>query len=54
MRRGTPPLTLDGLLYGAGDAVIGINPVSDNLGDRGVDHMGGRSARARHPYAVVR
>ena len=22
---------LDGLLYGAGDAVIGINPVSDNL-----------------------
>lgn len=25
--------TLDGLMYGAGDAVIGINPVSDSVGD---------------------
>jgi len=25
--------TLDGLLFGIGDAVIGINPASDNLGD---------------------
>lgn len=24
--------TIDGLLYGAGDAVIGINPASDNVG----------------------
>ncbi|QNP59160.1 ethanolamine ammonia-lyase subunit EutB [Paenacidovorax monticola] len=29
--RGVAASTLDGLLYGAGDAVIGINPVSDNL-----------------------
>jgi ethanolamine ammonia-lyase large subunit len=29
--RGIAVSTLDGLLYGAGDAVIGINPVSDNI-----------------------
>jgi len=29
--RGVAASTLDGLLYGAGDAVIGINPVSDSL-----------------------
>ncbi|SEM04709.1 Ethanolamine ammonia-lyase heavy chain [Variovorax sp. YR750] len=29
--RGVAASTLDGLLYGAGDAVIGINPVSDNM-----------------------
>jgi ethanolamine ammonia-lyase large subunit len=30
--KGIAASMLDGLLYGAGDAVIGINPVSDNLG----------------------
>ncbi len=30
--KGIAASILDGLLYGAGDAVIGINPVSDNLG----------------------
>jgi len=29
--RGIAASTLDGLLYGAGDAVIGVNPVSDSL-----------------------
>ncbi|MCU0734999.1 MAG: ethanolamine ammonia-lyase subunit EutB [Methylotetracoccus sp.] len=29
--RGIAASTLDGLLYGAGDAVIGINPATDNL-----------------------
>jgi ethanolamine ammonia-lyase large subunit len=29
--RGVAASTLDGLLYGAGDAVIGLNPVSDSL-----------------------
>jgi ethanolamine ammonia-lyase large subunit len=29
--RGIAAATLDGLLYGCGDAVIGINPASDNL-----------------------
>jgi ethanolamine ammonia-lyase large subunit len=29
--RGVAASTLDGLLYGAGDAVIGINPASDNV-----------------------
>jgi ethanolamine ammonia-lyase large subunit len=29
--RGIAASTLDGLLYGGGDAVIGINPVTDNL-----------------------
>jgi ethanolamine ammonia-lyase large subunit len=33
--RGVAASTLDGLMYGAGDAVIGINPVSDNLGTLG-------------------
>ena len=29
--RGIAASVLDGLLYGSGDAVIGINPASDNL-----------------------
>ncbi len=33
--RGVAASTLDGLMYGAGDAVIGINPVSDNLATLG-------------------
>ena len=38
--RGVAASTLDGLLYGAGDAVIGINPVSDNLQTLGsLQHM---------------
>jgi ethanolamine ammonia-lyase large subunit len=42
--RGIAASTLDGLLYGVGDAVIGINPASDSLpvlGDlnRALDHL---------------
>lgn len=33
--RGIAASTLDGLMYGAGDAVIGVNPASDNLHDLG-------------------
>jgi ethanolamine ammonia-lyase large subunit len=31
--RGVAASIVDGLLYGAGDAVIGVNPVGDNLGE---------------------
>lgn len=34
-RKGILAAILDGLLYGCGDAVIGINPASDNVGDLG-------------------
>ncbi len=30
-RAGLPPSMLDGLLYGCGDAVIGVNPASDSV-----------------------
>ncbi len=29
--RASPPPCVDGLMYGCGDAVIGINPASDNV-----------------------
>jgi ethanolamine ammonia-lyase large subunit len=39
-RRGIAASIVDGLLYGCGDAVIGINPASDNIGVLGdLNHM---------------
>jgi hypothetical protein len=46
---------LDGLMYGCGDAVIGINPASDSLLAIRTAAPAGRGDPApRHPHAELR
>ncbi len=53
--KGIAASMLDGLLYGAGDAVIGINPASDSLPvlAQPERHAGRYYSALRHPYPVL-